>query len=180
VVHSYLSFRHRLAGGEAPTSSAGGTPDCHRNRQNWTIWFAKPDSLVSTVLSMAFWFLFVSCGEHILVTLLGNGSSPSMTHYGMEIYNNNIIMPSTYTNPEVRYMNYLPIGNSFDPSCGNYFSRVEQENFPLNSLAAFSQSTTIQQVMSMNDLYGRSNLDGSTNCFGHSYATCITTTERHM
>jgi hypothetical protein len=92
-----------------------------------------------------------------------------MAHYGMEIYNNNIIMPSIYTNPEVRYMNYLSVDNSFDPSYGNYFGRVEQEIFPLNSSATFSQRTTMQQVMSMNDLYGQSNFDGSSNCFGHSY-----------
>jgi hypothetical protein len=36
--------------------------------------------------------------QHILVTPLGNRYSPAMTHYGMEIYNNNIIMPSIYTN----------------------------------------------------------------------------------
>jgi hypothetical protein len=68
-------------------------------------------------------------------------------------------------------MNYLPVDNSFDPSCGNYFGRVEEENFPLNSSASFSQPTTMQQVMSMNDLCGRSDLDGFANCFGHSYAT---------
>jgi hypothetical protein len=31
--------------------------------------------------------------------------------------------------------------------------------------------------MLMNDLYGRSNLDGSANCFGYSYATRVTRTE---
>jgi hypothetical protein len=67
-------------------------------------------------------------------------------------------------------MNYLPVGNSFDPSCGNYFVSVEQEKFPLNSSAAFLQPTTMQQVMPMNDLYGQSNLDGSANCFVYSYA----------
>jgi hypothetical protein len=114
--------------------------------------------------------VFDSCGEHILMTPLGNRSSPAMACYGMEIYNN-IIMPSIYTNPEVRYTNYLHVGNSFDPSYGNYSSRVEQENFPLNSSAVFSQPMTMQQVMSMNDLYGRSNLDGLANYFGHLYAT---------
>jgi hypothetical protein len=94
----------------------------------------------------------------------------------MEIYNNNI-MPTIYTNPEVRYMNYLPISNSFDPSCGNYFGRVEQEKFPLSSSAAFSQPVAMQQVMPMNDLYGRSNLDDSANCFGYSYATRVARTE---
>jgi hypothetical protein len=103
--------------------------------------------------------------QHILATPLGNRYSPVMTHYGIEIYNNNIIMPSIYTNPEVRCTNYLPVGNSCDPSCGNYFSRVEQENFSLNSSIAFSQPMTMQQVMPMNDLYGRSNLDGSTPYF---------------
>jgi hypothetical protein len=31
----------------------------------------------------------------------------------------------------------------------------------------------MQEVMLMNDLYGQSNLDGSTNCFGYSYATRV-------
>jgi hypothetical protein len=30
-----------------------------------------------------------------------------MAHYGIEIYNNNTIIPSIYPNPEVRYTNYL-------------------------------------------------------------------------
>jgi hypothetical protein len=34
-------------------------------------------------------------------TPLGNRSCPTMARYVMEIYNNNIIMPSIYTNPEV-------------------------------------------------------------------------------
>jgi hypothetical protein len=110
--------------------------------------------------------------QHILVTPPGNQSSSVVAHYGMEVYNN-IIMPSIYTNPEVRYMNYLPVGNSFDPSCGNYFGRVETEIFPLNSSAALAQPMTMQQVIPMNDLYGRSNFHGSANCFGYSYATRV-------
>jgi hypothetical protein len=61
-------------------------------------------------------------------------------------------------------MNYFPIHNSFDPLCGNYFGRAEPENFCLNSSAALSKPMTIQQVMLMNDLYGRTNFDGWTNC----------------
>jgi hypothetical protein len=99
-----------------------------------------------------------------------------MAHYGMEIYNNNI-MSSIYTNPQVRYTNYLPVGNSFGPSCGNYFDRVEQEKFPLNSSAVFSQLAAMSQVMQMNDLYGRSDMDGSVNCFGYSYVTRVARTE---
>jgi hypothetical protein len=114
--------------------------------------------------------------QHILATPLGNRSSPAMAHYGMEIYNNNI-MPSIYTNSEVRYTNYLPVGNSFDPSCGNYFGRVEQEKFPLNSSVAFSQPVAMHQVTSMDNLYGRSNLDGSANYFGYSFATQVARTE---
>jgi hypothetical protein len=68
-------------------------------------------------------------------------------------------------------MNYLSIGNSFDPSYGNYFSRVEQENFPLDSSVVLSQPRTTQQVIPINDLYSQSNLYGSANCFGYSYAT---------
>jgi hypothetical protein len=92
----------------------------------------------------------------------------------MEIYNNNIIMPSIYTNLEVRYKNYFLVDNSFDPSCEKYFGRIEQENFPFNSSTTFSQPAAMQQVMPMNDLYGRSNLDGSANCFGYSYAMRVT------
>jgi hypothetical protein len=92
--------------------------------------------------------------QHILVTPLGNQFSPIMAHYGLEIYNNNIIMPSIYTNPEIRYMNYLSVDNYFDPSCVNYFGRVQQENFPLDLSVTFSQPMTMQQVMLMNDLYG--------------------------
>jgi hypothetical protein len=88
-----------------------------------------------------------------------------------------IIMPSVYTNPEVQYMNYLPVCNSFDPSCGNYFSGVEQEKFYLNSSVAFSQPAAIPQVMPMSDLYGGCNLDGSANCFGYSYATRVARTD---
>jgi hypothetical protein len=46
--------------------------------------------------------------QYILATPLGNRSSPTMAHYGMGIYNNNIIMPSFYANLEVRCTNYLP------------------------------------------------------------------------
>jgi hypothetical protein len=86
-------------------------------------------------------------------------------------------MSSIYTNPEVWYTNYLPVGNSFDPSCGNYFGRVEQEKFPLNLSAAFSQPVAMLQVMPINNLYNRSNLDGSANCFGYFYATWVTRSE---
>jgi hypothetical protein len=41
----------------------------------------------------------------------------------MEIYNKNI-MPSVDTNLEVRYINYLHVGNSFDPMCESYFGRA--------------------------------------------------------
>jgi hypothetical protein len=37
VVLAYLLSRHRFVRGEALSLSAGGTPDCCRNRQNWTI-----------------------------------------------------------------------------------------------------------------------------------------------
>jgi hypothetical protein len=35
----------------------------------------------------------------------------------------------------------------------------------------------MHQVMPMNNLYGRSNLDGSANCFGYSYATRVARSE---
>jgi hypothetical protein len=62
-------------------------------------------------------------------------------------------MSSIYTNIEVQYTNYLSVANFFDPSCGNYFVRVEQEKFFLSSSAMFSQLTTMQQVIPINDLY---------------------------
>jgi hypothetical protein len=52
--------------------------------------------------------------QYILVTPLGNQSSPAMTHYGMGIYNNNDIMPSFYANPEVRYTNYLSTAQPYN------------------------------------------------------------------
>jgi hypothetical protein len=52
--------------------------------------------------------------QHILVTLLGNRSSLAMTHYGMEIYNNNTIMASIYANLVVQYINYLPTPPAYD------------------------------------------------------------------
>jgi hypothetical protein len=117
MVLAYLSSRRRLAGGEAPLSSVSGAPDFHQNRQNRTVRFAKPDSPSFATSRRSFRFLFILCGQHILATPLETRSSPAMAHYGMEIYNS--IMPSIYTNTEVRYLNYLPVSNSFDPSCGN-------------------------------------------------------------
>jgi hypothetical protein len=52
--------------------------------------------------------------QHILTTPLGNRSSPAMAHYGMGIYNNNAIMPSFYTNPEVWYTNYLSTPEAYN------------------------------------------------------------------
>jgi hypothetical protein len=46
--------------------------------------------------------------QHILMTPMGNRSSPTMAHYGVGIYNNNAIMTSFYDNSEVRYTNYFP------------------------------------------------------------------------
>jgi hypothetical protein len=43
VVIAYLLSRHRLARGEALSSSAGGALNCHHNRQNWIVWFTKPE-----------------------------------------------------------------------------------------------------------------------------------------
>jgi hypothetical protein len=114
--------------------------------------------------------------QHILATPMGNQSYPAMAHYGMEIYHNTII-PSIYTNSEVQYVTYLHVGNYFDPSCVNYFGIVEQENFSLGSLAAFSQPMTMQQIMLMNNLYGRSNSDGLANYFEQPYAIQVTRME---
>jgi hypothetical protein len=43
-----------LGRGEAPSLSAGGTPDCCRNHQNRTIRFAKPNNLVFPVSNRSF------------------------------------------------------------------------------------------------------------------------------
>jgi hypothetical protein len=63
VVLAYLLSRHRLIRGEAPTSSADGAPYCHRNRQNWTIQFAKSDSPIFSVLNRRFRLLSDSYGS---------------------------------------------------------------------------------------------------------------------
>jgi hypothetical protein len=63
MVHASPLSRHRLARGEASSSSANGTPDCHRNRQNRTIRFAKPDRPVFPISSRSFWLLCDSCGN---------------------------------------------------------------------------------------------------------------------
>jgi hypothetical protein len=52
--------------------------------------------------------------QHILVTPLGNRSSPAVAHYAMESYNNNTIMPSIYAKPEVWYINYLPTPQAYN------------------------------------------------------------------
>jgi hypothetical protein len=52
--------------------------------------------------------------QHILATPLGTRSSPVMAHYRMGIYNNNAIMPSFYTNLEVRYTNYLSTPQAYN------------------------------------------------------------------
>jgi hypothetical protein len=49
-----------------------------------------------------------------LATPLGNQSSPTVAHYGMEIYNDTTIMPSIYANLEVRYANYLPTPQAYN------------------------------------------------------------------
>jgi hypothetical protein len=63
VVLAYLPPRHRLARGEAPSSSARVTPDCHQSQKNRTIRFAKQDSPVFPVLSSSFRLLSDSCGN---------------------------------------------------------------------------------------------------------------------
>jgi hypothetical protein len=46
--------RRHLARDEAPTSSAGGAPNCCRNWWNRIFWFPKPDSLISAALRNGF------------------------------------------------------------------------------------------------------------------------------
>jgi hypothetical protein len=64
---------------------------------------------------------------------------------------------------------YLSAKTHFDPSCVNYFGRVEQENLSLNSSAPFLHPTTMQQVMPINDLYGSSNSDDSASYLERPY-----------
>jgi hypothetical protein len=90
--------------------------------KNWTIRFSKLDTPVfSETLDCALYrsssnrvgkprhgslvtlFEVLLCSrfdrkvrQYILATPLGNRSSPTMTHYGMKIYNDNTIMPSIY------------------------------------------------------------------------------------
>jgi hypothetical protein len=52
--------------------------------------------------------------QHILVTPLGNRSSPAMAHYGMGTYNNNTIVTSIYANQKVWYANYLPTHQAYN------------------------------------------------------------------
>jgi hypothetical protein len=77
VVLAYLPSRSRFAGGEAPSSSAGGAPDCRWNRQNRTIRFAKPDNPVSIASSRSFRFMFISnamAGCSLLYPLMTDSS----------------------------------------------------------------------------------------------------------
>jgi hypothetical protein len=67
IVLAYLSSRRHLDGGETPSSSVGGAPDCRQNRQNQTIRFAKSDSPIFPVLSKSFQLLFDSCGNKQVV-----------------------------------------------------------------------------------------------------------------
>jgi hypothetical protein len=69
VVLAYLLSRRRFVGGEAPSLSAGGASDCCRNRQNWIIRFAKPDSPVFPVSGRNFRFLSVLCGNNLISKL---------------------------------------------------------------------------------------------------------------
>jgi hypothetical protein len=61
MVLAHPSSRHRLVGGEASSSSAGGALDCHRNQQNWLVQFAKPEGLFFLFRPRAFDSLFDSC-----------------------------------------------------------------------------------------------------------------------
>jgi hypothetical protein len=63
MVQAPSPTRHHLTKGEAPSSKPGGAPNCRRSWQNRIVQFTKPNSLVSTVLSRRFWFLFISCGN---------------------------------------------------------------------------------------------------------------------
>jgi hypothetical protein len=66
VVLTYPLSRRCLTGVEALSSSAGGVPDCRRNRQNRIVRFAKPEGLIFPILSRGFRSLFVLCGNTFL------------------------------------------------------------------------------------------------------------------
>jgi hypothetical protein len=63
VVLAYLQSRHRLVGGEAPSSSVGGAPDYRQNRQNRIVRFAKSEGSIFSVLNRSLWLLFDSCAN---------------------------------------------------------------------------------------------------------------------
>jgi hypothetical protein len=86
--------------------------------------------------------------EHILVTPLGNRSSPAMAHYGMGIYDNNTIMPSIYANPEVRYTNYLPTSHAYNTNV------VDRSHV---TMPASSSHVNMHNSHSINDMSRESN-----------------------
>jgi hypothetical protein len=69
VVLAYLLSRRCLVGGEAPSSSAGGAPDCCQNRRNWRVRFTKSEGIIFPVSSRSFLLLFVSCVNRVLDSL---------------------------------------------------------------------------------------------------------------
>jgi hypothetical protein len=86
--------------------------------------------------------------EHILVTPLGNRSSPAMAHYGMGIYDNNTIMPSIYANPEVRYTNYFPTSHAYNTNV------VDRSHV---TMPASSSHVNMHNSYSINDMSRESN-----------------------
>jgi hypothetical protein len=63
VVIAYLLSRHRLARGEALSSSAGSALNCHHNRQNWIVWFTKLEDPFFFVSIRSFQLLSDSCAN---------------------------------------------------------------------------------------------------------------------
>jgi hypothetical protein len=72
IVLVYPSSKRRLAEGEAPSLSVGGAPDCHQNRQNQTIRFAKPVSLISAASVKSFRFLSDLFGNTKIIDLISS------------------------------------------------------------------------------------------------------------
>jgi hypothetical protein len=90
VVLTYLLSRHRLAGGEAPSLSTGGAPDCRQNQQNRTIWFAKLDNPISVVSARSFRFLSDSCGNTFWRLRWGINYFKHVKHEGCKLWQQRI------------------------------------------------------------------------------------------
>jgi hypothetical protein len=66
MVPPYPSFRRHFAGGEAPSSGAGGAPDYRQKLTKPDPQFANLEYLISLFQARASGFLFISCANMAL------------------------------------------------------------------------------------------------------------------